>query len=102
VPPAVCPVCGGPAWRVCGAWYCERCASLAPTRADAELVPIRDEREAVRQLAAAAGFPCTPLSPGVSVLPGKGWQRFIRMASADELAAARVALGGVPTPGRGT
>ena len=25
VPPAPCPVCSGPAWRVCGVWRCERC-----------------------------------------------------------------------------
>jgi len=99
-PRGVCPACGGPAWRVYGAWHCARCERPTPARRDAEPLPTETEREAVRRLAAAAGFPRTPLSPGVAVLPGEvTWGRFIATARAEELAAARAALGDAPTPG---
>jgi hypothetical protein len=98
VPPEACPTCGGPAWRVCGTWRCTRCEQPAPATRDTEPPPREDEREAVRLLAAAAGFPRTPLAPAVAILPGAvAWQRFVVTARAAELAAARAVLEGLPS-----
>jgi hypothetical protein len=93
VPPSPCPACSGPAWRVCGAWRCEQCEPPASTPRAHEPPPAEEEREAVRRLAAGAGFPRVSLCPAVAVLPGEfNWRRFVTTASDEQLVAARMEL----------